>query len=211
MGIVANTLRLVAVGSLPSGETWNTGYWTMPDAPITSYEQLLLDLAVVQAAFNTWTAGISGKWSGATQANELRAYYYAGSESGNEATFSAVVPLTANLGTGAPNLPDQCTVVASLRSGRSGRSFRGRMYVPVNKVTLDATGQLALNDALGIANQTKIMMDSVNASGLQVGVMSATQTAFTPVTSVQANTIVDTQRRRTNKIKPNGTSIQVLA
>lgn len=207
MGIVAHSLRLVAVGNLPSGEVFNTGLWTLSDVAIPDYNALILAMATPQSAFNTFFTNIKAYWCVGTKVSELKGYYYDGGESGSTATLSASVPLTTNEGAAAIKMPDQCTMVASLRTGRAGRSFRGRMYIPTPALTISNDSQVPSVNTVDIATRTATLITTINASSLGVVVMSATQTAATPVTAVQVNSVVDTQRRRTNKIVPNQTSI----
>lgn len=202
MAYPARSLRMVAVGDLPSGETWNTGLWALTDAPITSYADLVLSLAVPQSAFNDLFAFLHDFWSATTQARELRAYYYSGGEFGSVAEFSATVPLDANTGAGSPILPDQCTPVASLRTGRAGRSYRGRMYLPYPKLALTAAGQMGSSAADDLATAVAACITAINGGGMAVSVVSATQASAVPVTNVLIDTVVDTQRRRRNKISP---------
>lgn len=210
MAIPANSLRIVATGSLPSGEVWNTGFWLVPATPITSIDDLLLDMAVPQTAWNTFWAATASLRSAGTPASQLLGYYYAGGESGGKATYSGAVPLTANDGTGLPRMPDQVAIVASLRTGLAGRSFRGRMYLPINNMTLGADGQMGSATGTLICNAVGAMLDACASSSLVPNVVSATQSTQQPITLISMDTVLDTQRRRRNKIKPDATATYVM-
>lgn len=211
MAIPAQTIRLVAAGSLPSGEVFNTGLWCTSTAVIESGPELVLALAVPQVAFNTFFAALAGVFTSGVVPTELLGYYYSAGEFGDTAEFSASVPLDNPPGTGSIRLPDQVATVVSLRTGLAGRSFRGRMYLPLNGLSLDANAQLSSSSIGLVADAAKDLVDDINAGGLEVVVMSATQTLTTPVTSIIVDSILDTQRRRRNKLVPALTATRTMA
>jgi len=102
-------------------------------------------------------------------------------------------------------LPLNVAVVASLRTGNIGRSYRGRIYLPpppesgVTGITLEAATQA------GLLAVVEGLIDQLANINVAVGVLSCVQEGvsidpgvFTPVQSVIVNTRVDTQRRRLN-------------
>lgn len=211
MGIPAQSLRLVATGNLPSGEVFNTGVWTMCATPIDNYDQLVLTMAPSQLAFNQLFTDLAGQMSAGVVPTTLHGYYYDGGEFANQATLSAELPLSATGGSAPIRTPDQVAVVASLRTGRAGRSFRGRMYLPLNGLDIGTNSQMSAGQADAAALAVKTCIDAINDVELTCVVMSATQTLATPITEVRVNTVMDTQRRRTNKIIPTHDAVQVIA
>lgn len=115
--------------------------------------------------------------------------------------FTTGLPL---IGTNALPPPTAATaVISSLRTGFSGRSFRGRVYWPTGNeedytdqaVTLGLTAAVlaAVNALRGVINT--IGFDWVVASRQANGVPRVTGVT-TPVISLLVNNRIDTQRRR---------------
>jgi hypothetical protein len=210
MGIPAHSLRLVSSGLLPGGEVWNTGLWVSPVDGIASFDDLVLAMAVPQSAFNTMWNVLKARWSAGVKAKTLFGYYYDGGEFGDSATFSAELPLDENEGTGTPVMPNQCAVVASLRTGRSGQSFRGRMYLPLLKSGLGLNSEMDTFEPQAVSDAVATCVSAINAGPGPVAVVSVTQTVATPVTAVEVDSIIDTQRRRRNKLLPSTLAISVV-
>lgn len=210
MAIPAHTIRLVSSGALPGGEIWQTGLWIQMADPITSTDDLILALAVPQTAFNTMWNTLKSRWSGGVKAQRLNGYYYDGGEFGDSVTYSAELPLDENEGTGTPVMPNQCAVVASLRTGHAGRSFRGRMYLPLIKSGLGTNAEMDTFEPQIVADAVRDCISSINAGPGPVCVVSQTETASTPVTIVEVDSIVDTQRRRRNKMLPSTVALSIV-
>jgi hypothetical protein len=111
-------------------------------------------------------------------------------------------------GSGGLNLPNQCTMVMSLRTGRPGRAFRGRMYLPTLSmgIYLESDGQIAPGQATDLATAFRIFLEGANditfgpeqiravvASGVGEG-------ANTEITQLSVGRVIDTQRRRRNEL-----------
>lgn len=97
-------------------------------------------------------------------------------------------------------LPPQNSVVVSWGSVSATRSGRGRMYLPAFTV-------VALDDGLVLsAAQTKIkaaaqnLLDSFSGAGVTPVLLNRVSKATTPITTVRVGNIVDTQRRRRDKL-----------
>lgn len=102
---------------------------------------------------------------------------------------------------GGNSLPQDTSIVISLRSGLSGRKGRGRMYLPAPGAgDLSAVGELAgativiLNDALAAA------WGAVNPAGEQPVVFSRTTGLVQPIQRWGIGTVFDRQKRRVNKV-----------
>lgn len=103
-------------------------------------------------------------------------------------------------------LPNQCAVVVTLETGTPGRSHRGRAYLPpVNINALRQDGQLLSSACTQLANSFASMLKALHDDPAPVGrpvVASATKGSMTTVNQVRVDSIVDTQRRRRNKLLP---------
>lgn len=106
-------------------------------------------------------------------------------------------------GTGGAGLPAQAAVCCSLRTGRPGGSYRGRLYWPALGVTLSG-GRLDANALLKASVGTVGYLESLatylpgalNALGLKPVVVSTTRGIATRIQEVAVGNRLDTQRRR---------------
>lgn len=118
------------------------------------------------------------------------------------------------VGTGTGDiLPPQTALVVSVRTARSGASYRGRIYLGgFIEVDNEAAGQMSQAVATAAVAFIDGVMDALAANGMQLGVVSrprqektipakviTAKTGFvTPASLVEVNNLLwDTQRRRT--------------
>jgi hypothetical protein len=105
----------------------------------------------------------------------------------------------------------QAALVVTLQTLKQrGRGSKGRMYLPGLAEPVGTDGKLATTNVTRVANQMKIFFDAVNASAAVPGVvvLNSAEVAGTPykapemnrVASVKVGNVVDTQRRRRNKL-----------
>lgn len=123
------------------------------------------------------------------------------------ASYASAVQGTAN----AAKTP-QDAVVFSLRTNHAGRNGRGRMYWPAFGAVLGAYWKLSVptpaETALGAATLLDLIGDQINAElaanslteTVELCVRSRTDKASYRVSSIQVGDILDTQRRRRNKL-----------
>lgn len=199
MPIPANVARISLTGTLIQGEQFDTSFWVAGGVPANQADAN--DLAAQVAAIPQLTtigAGGPRTMIDTTSAyTEVRVYSYP--TGGPTATFIGSAPITPGTGVSSESsLPLQCCIVASLRTGFSGRSRRGRMYFPVTSLTL-ASHQMTQADLDAFVGVVKSIFDAVNAFTsplLSVSVVSQTLGDFSPVTTVTADSRLDIQRRR---------------
>lgn len=196
-------VRLLLTGTLTGAQTWSVGL---------SFEAGAL---VPAATLQTWLAAISPEvdtfWTTYknlvgtdTTLSALRAYGYdsGGTKSATEAsiTKSSVGAATS------PNLPTQCAMVVSLRSGNSSRSGRGRIYLPIRNAAQLSNGQLANANCDALAAAVKVLIDAIVTHPFGTGgspipaIATGGSKPPVPILSVQVDSKVDTQRRRTDKV-----------
>lgn len=105
----------------------------------------------------------------------------------------------------------QAALVVTLQTLKQrGRGSKGRMYIPGLAEPVQSDGKLATATVTRTANQFKTFLDEVNASPAVPGfvmLMSAERTGvpfgaaeMNRVASVRVGNVVDTQRRRRNKL-----------
>lgn len=119
-------------------------------------------------------------------------------------------------GTGTLRNPLQVSLVASLSTGRPGRSFRGRMYWPMLATSLEASSGRVPTAVCGLvatdtANWLRAVADTIVDPNppLDPVVTSQTQGVNTRVETVGVGDVPDTQRRRRDSLS-EGRSVAVV-
>lgn len=208
VSIPAGAVHLVFSGSLPSSEAFAWGIWldsrhTGPtlDGTIVTDLPLVCDLASRKLASRL--ASILSGFPAATIYSKVNGYYYG--ENGTHATLSAEksMSLAGTAGSGT-ELPDQLAMVASLRTSRPGRSYRGRAYLPMcNTAQLAGGGQVGDTFVTAYATAVRGLLADLSAGesssstpGMIPVVVSRTLTHMEPITAVRMDSRPDTQRSR---------------
>ena len=198
-----NRIRLS--GTSFGSETWSIhidlsdiGPGTQSGA-VSDYEDLL-----------TWAQGIAGHtfWSAAGAFRQmlspdgfLRSVRVEALGS-NNLIQAAEVDGLAIQGTGVVRMPPQAATVVSLLTGRPGRSYRGRIYVPAWGGSLVSPGgRLGSPTTTQVAENVRtikdICVDECPATFVpKMVVYSPKLDVVTPVTQLSVGDVVDTQRRR---------------
>lgn len=210
MGIPAGVEHVVFGGGLPGGEVWQSGYWCEGNLPTTAAEatsEAELHLSMIEDT-------TSGPWylsrtmyAPAITLDWCRVYVYP--TGGPAATFVGDYSATvAGTGSAYP-LPNQCSLVATLLTGLSGRANRGRMYLPAPSSGQGATGQASSGNCSNIANYWAAHFGELNTStgtGNVVVVSAKGSGATHLVSQVRVDSRYDVQRRRANKQLVNSSS-----
>src|SRR5690348_4789908 len=138
--------------------------------------------------------------------DRVRVYKYT---SGNHvASSSAVASITGGAGAGSRSGAFQDSLVVTLQTGLSGRSYRGRMYLPYAAGTTTSGFALstmvdgactAIGDLFGYIKNNPV-------SGLGVPVVwSHTKDVQSPIHTLRCDSKVDVQRRRAVRIQADYT------
>jgi len=102
-----------------------------------------------------------------------------------------------------PSLPNQVSVVVSLRSATAGSRARGRMYLPpTDNGSLTTAGRLASASATDLADNVEDYFDAMTTAGHTSGVLSAVGGVWTfyPLIELRIGNVFDTQRPRRNDL-----------
>ena len=138
---------------------------------------------------------LTGMLSTSTEIQGLTCAYGEGREQ-HAAAFAEVVPI---VGIGTVPRPGQDALVFSLRTARTGKSYRGRLYWPYSGGAVNDTGQAVFTGPAALAELRAVIAgfqaDSPSA-GLVPVVWSRMKDLVTPVTAFSTDFAVDTQRRR---------------
>lgn len=200
--------KISFLGALPGGESFATSFWISP----TWSDQAGLNacLAAIKthalAQFLPGATSILG--SGGSYEN-VRAGFYPASAAHQELSGQLALGTTGTTGTGSAVHPNQISMVATLRTGLTGRSFRGRMYLPATGCSMTAsTGLAATGVDSTVASAVASFFSACNADGA-VGIVSVASSrvgVLTPVNRVGVDLRLDVQRRRANSQDTGGGS-----
>lgn len=186
--------RHVAKGTFP-GESWS----------FTLHTEGTVALTAAQAA---WHSAIDTLWSDSLDAlvNSNVSLTETSTASLSDSTGAQIsrlsddesLPGVASQGL----LPPQCTVAVSLRTALATRAGRGRFYLPTfDKGTVTAAGG-RLNGTSVTATVTAVgdMLESLIADDLTPVIYSRSALTTQPITQYDVGDVIDTQRRRRDKL-----------
>ena len=106
-------------------------------------------------------------------------------------------------------LPFQCATVISLLTNSATRHGRGRFYLPPLAVSQTDQGRVSAAAMIVLDTAWTAFFDSLNTSGITPVVRNRTGHVSTTVTSARVGNVIDTQRRRRNKLTEVYTVIAV--
>lgn len=109
----------------------------------------------------------------------------------------------------AEMLPFQCATVISLLTASATRHGRGRFYLPPLAASFLLNGKLNSTAMTTLDTAWTAFFDSLNTDGVNPVVRNRTGHISTPVTSARVGDVIDTQRRRRNKLVETYTTIAV--
>lgn len=201
-------------GSMPGGEVWsvNPRYWSATTGSVVDFAEL-----------QTWANDIGAITQGLATNGDLRALMStatsitavrveAVSASGTLVQAAEWRPATPVAGQGTATKPFQSSLVASLLTGRPGRSFRGRLYWPALNIAIGpATLRLTPTQTQSFASAMAAYLTAIgnaapNGDPLDLVVVSQTLDVATPVTLITVGDVLDTQRRRRDSLEEQRSS-----
>lgn len=168
----------------------------VPTSPITNAQLLIAANAFYASYGDNWDTRASNEW----RVTEIEATDYS-REGGGQVVSDETFPIVGILA--SASIPSSNASVVTQRTARTGRSYRGRNYVPglsfgtvtANELNADLITDLGLlyadiRTALALADMTHVVYSLYNQ-----GTQRVTPEA-TPITGTVVNSRVDTQRRR---------------
>lgn len=193
--------RLVASGTTP-GEIFS---FTMHAAGTLSTADAAQKFADALTA--AWGAGMAGL---TTADIDLTAAAAASIDPATEGQITRAEVVLALTGTDVGQmLPFQCATVISLLTASATRSGRGRFYLPPLAVSVLDGGRISAASLATLDTAWTAFFDSLNTSGLTVVVRNRASHISTGVTSARVGDVIDTQRRRRNKLQETYLAIDV--
>lgn len=210
---MAQTYRAVLSGGIASNsERWSIGAWF--EDPNQIAPPLPADVQgwanAIAAVIPTAVGGtLRNALTTSGTIDTVNTYWYPSLD--GPAGLAGAANLTfAGLGTAIHPLPT--SMVASLKTGRAGRRYRGRNYWPAIGLTVDASGKFTSTDTTAVPQRFKDLYNAIEemwpATGaLRLVVASKAANEVTPVTSISIGNVPDTQRRRRDGLIEAYTSV----
>lgn len=209
MPLPAGVARWTLAGKASNDEVWAFDWWTQPGIGVASNAawQATVDAMWGVIVANALHTQVAKTLPGTGNINDLKAIYYRNSQVATYVGEHVVSP--AVVGTGVGNLPLQTSLCVTLLTDIPGRSFRGRLYLPGNALSVDGN-RLFLSATLApIMAALKSVLSAGNTDG-QYGppvVVSRTRTVATKITTIRWDLRPDIQRRRANRQSDGGRTI----
>ena len=192
-------------GTLPGGDEWSCGLRMQPVGQgVANNTQARLDAAAaaVHVFHGTVNTAISPRailTFAKLNAIGVDGKYIA------QTTLEHLFPNEGGVGTEAKTPPNQVALAISLTTGFSrGPAHRGRFYLPLPCMTPGLDGRITVADRNNVHDAATDFLTALNAvdAGFKVAVMSRKQGAAIGrnVTGIEVGRVLDTQRRRRNKL-----------
>lgn len=204
--------RFVCYGTLPAGEIWASGFWmSMLAGPADGADWQSTCEAVGTAMFGhaAWFTDqnvAAATWQG------VKGYYHASNPAAPAVFAGDEVFGSAKVGDASGDvMPNQVSLVATTQTGQSGRSFRGRMYIPTTNLTITA-GFVGSGQVDSVAtNLAACLKAARDAEVSRLMVVSIAKNVMTLMTALRVDDKADIQRRRANRIGPTYQNVSSLA
>lgn len=211
-GVDVDCIKVVPFGTIDTDQDWSTGWFFKVEGLSTppTTAQINTALGALEDDLETWWNDVKIVCNSHCVFLGSRGYWY---PSGSKVSTVVGEHLAAGAipGTSAASTPTQTSVVASMKTGISGRSARGRSYLPANGLPLDVTNQisngnvhtLSLAYSHVLADLSLDLASSLASSGVAPVVYSAKTGGTHQIISVTVDSRPDVQRRRADKIIAN--------
>jgi hypothetical protein len=193
-------LKMTFGGSLPGNEIWQCGLWISPTSlPATQAQLQSASDALIPAvtAFFNSTSVTPLEAQGMT-VNNLSLYRYPAGATKSDLVAHSIISLPGV--STSPKLPNQCALVTTLRTVNPGRNGRGRFYFPIPGGVPSAAGQLVASTVTNFASAVETFIQTINGGPAPSPQRVVGGTSGFAVTAISVDSIVDTQRRRRNKL-----------
>lgn len=184
-----------------TGEVWSFGLHTLGNVT-TSFAEA----SWVTAVGEFWTdagpmfaADVDTSTTSTAELDQLTGKQITRVETGSALSGSAA----------SESLPYQCAPAVSLRTNLATRAGRGRFYAPSLAVEFVAGGKMTGPAQTALLNGAVGMIGALTAAGLDVVLYGRTSHATQSVTRVDVGNVIDTQRRRRNKLVEQRVSANV--
>jgi hypothetical protein len=202
--------KVVINGTLYTNEIWTSGFHVGGDLLATPEDLQEWATAIGGAITALGTVGLGSLANLLTndgQITSVNTYYY---PAAGPALYAGQADLDVPfVGSGNGSLPPQCSAVYTLLTALAGRRYRGRMYWPCLGPVVDTDGT---QDEIpqGTDNIVALMSNICDVAPGEISlypvVYSAAADVLTAVSSIRADGVIDTQRRRRNAMTASSTT-----
>jgi len=215
-GVPEDQIKFNIIGDIAAAQSWSFGVWCgVATTGTPTSADLLAYLQGFETAFAALWTSLKPYNAATCRRTGSSAYFYPAGAT--HSTLVAHNTITAVPGTGTASAGPRNALVCTLTTATSGRSARGRFYVPVTSAAMGADLQMpsANVDTFTVACQTWLNALRTGGSGSVWGnapprVRSEKTGASLIVTGLTVNSLYDTQRRREDKLKPTYTKVLTI-
>lgn len=193
--------RHTVSGTFP-GEAWSFGIHTLGNL-------------TTSAANAAWVSAFGAFWTGnadALMTADITVTEIATAEldqaTGKQLTKVSTGSSLVGISAGEP-LPFQCAPVVSLRTNLATRAGRGRFYAPAVAVSHVVNGRLTSAAQNALLAGGVDMITTFSGAGLDAVLYSRTTHATQSIVRIDVGDVIDTQRRRRNKLAENRVTANV--
>lgn len=212
----ARHLQVVAVGGMPGGERWSCSLALSGQNTAYGSDDVTAFAPQAMARWSTMvSAGESLLSTGVTlQRVDVRVITVAGTTE----YLASSAPLAVVAGQGPPILPNQCAIVASLRTDTAGAKGRGRFFLPCLQADVEANGRISAGKRSGLVTKVGALLNGLvaDANGTfqaaPVALVVASKVGAginSRVTAARIGDVIDTQRRRRDALVEAYASIPI--
>jgi hypothetical protein len=199
-------IKFVTYGDINGAQSWSFGIWTgVATTGTPTSTDLNNALTVINTPLTAFWNTYKTKNLATVRLLGFKAYFYPTGSA--VATLVAQQAITPAPGTGTQGTSPRNALVVSLLTGSSGRSYRGRFYVPYTGVISGSNLQAVSSDVDAVANGAAALLGSMKTAALggpwgncPPRVRSEKLGLGLIVTSIKTDSLIDTQRRREDKL-----------
>lgn len=209
-GVNVDLIKVVARGTIDGVQTWSTSFWfavgLVGAAP--SAAQMTALAGACDAELSTWYSALEHFAAADTKRVDTALYYYPANSIHSTVAGESATAGTDS-GTGGQYMPTSVSIVASMKTGITGASARGRSYFPATALTVTSNHQISGGDCNTIATAyahvlaelaLAIVAGSSPISEADPVVASFKQGGTHAIIQVEVDSRPDTQRRRVDKL-----------
>lgn len=185
-------------GTFP-GESWSYGF----------YSEGPLSVSAAQSGLMTGLTNLYGGAYAATLCADVVATEASTVEidqaTGRQLTGASAIVNHPGTST-ATCLPFQCAPVVTLRTAQLSRAGRGRFYAPSLAVDQVSMGRMTAAAQTALADGFEQLLGGLTAAGQRIVIYHRALHTLDTVVSLDVGDVIDTQRRRRNKLVEGRTS-----
>ena len=201
-------VRVSILGAAPGGEVWSINPVFDPTGEFgTTVNQAALDAACDAITAISPGSGLLSLMSTALTITGARVEVR--EDAGDELMAISIQPRATPLaGTGVPVRGSSAALVFSLRTDTPGASGRGRLYWPNVASAITTQLRMQVTDVTSAMNAMATYLHAIESAlatafptiGFDLAVRSKVQQASHHVNKLQVGNVIDTQRRRRDKM-----------